>query len=140
MNENKVKTIGASQVLFHQGEKTGDLYVIQEGEIELSYKNPDTGKSTVIGKIEKMGILGSLSYLLGEPRSATATAKTEVKYIKVFKTSRDKTLTNMPKWQQLLIKDLALNLTKINQSYTNLRHDFELLEKKYKARVARDKD
>ena len=81
--DDKEVTIGEGQVLFRQNEKGGDLYFIKTGTVELSVRDEETGTEAIVATIGDRSVIGTMSFLEGAPRSATAIAKGEVKLVRV---------------------------------------------------------
>jgi len=125
------KVFGSGRELFRQGDKGGELFFITEGQVELSVKDPKTGNHAVVAKVGPRNVLGTMSFLEGEPRSATAKALTEVKCIIVTHMQRERLLNDVPVWFRVLVKELSGNLRQINQEYAMLRAAFDHLEKNY---------
>src|SRR4051812_9408940 len=63
--------------LFTEGDTGDALLVVLEGTVEV------TKRSASLAKLEAGSVLGEMSLLDGETRSATATALTDVKYLSV---------------------------------------------------------
>jgi len=61
----------SSQNIFKEGEPGNKMYVVKEGEVELSVH----GK--LVASIGKGGIFGEMALIDSKPRSATAIAKTD---------------------------------------------------------------
>ena len=127
---DKVITIGAGQIIFKQGDKGGDLYFINEGEVDLLVRDEETGREAVVATLGPKSVMGTMSFLEGDPRSATAKAKSEIKCIKISQVQRDRMLTSVPSWFRILIKDLSQNLRRINTLYIKMTADMTLLQKK----------
>jgi CRP-like cAMP-binding protein len=70
----KSKTYKPGEIIIQEGEMGRDLYVLNDGVVEISTKE-DNG-SFILNQIEPPQILGELSFLTGLPRTATAKAKT----------------------------------------------------------------
>lgn len=69
------QTLPAGSVLIREGD-TGDLsYYLYAGRVEL-HKGDAEGKP--LGHLEQGELFGEMAYLLGEPRTATVVAETEV--------------------------------------------------------------
>jgi len=130
--DQKITTIGQGQTIFRQGEKSTDLYFIRSGKIELSVRDKD-GNEAIIATLGEKSVLGTMAFLEGEPRSATAKAITEVQSIVITGAQRDKLLGQIPNWFKILVKDLSSNLRRTNEEYTKFKHNFEEMEKKYNA-------
>lgn len=126
--------IGVGQTLFKQGEKGGDLYFIKTGEVELSVRDEDTGQEAVVAVVGPKSVIGTMSFLEGEPRSATAKVKSELTCIKVSQVQRDRMLKSIPNWFRILVKDLSSNIRRNNSGFVKLNSDIALLNKKVSAR------
>ena len=122
--------VGAGQTLFKEGEKGGSLYFIKKGKVELSIKDRATGEPVVVSVIGPQSVIGTMSFLEGEPRSATAKALTEISFVKVTEIQREKLLGTIPNWFKVLVKDLSQNIRKLNERYSELQTTNALLEKK----------
>lgn len=68
-------TFKNGEVLFHKGEKSDRLYIIEKGKIKLDFGN---GKVKIL---EENDMTGEISLLYHEPNSATATA---LEHVQVF--------------------------------------------------------
>ncbi len=129
----KVVTFGAGQELFRQGETGGELYFVQKGKVELTVFNKDSGESAVVATISEKAVLGTMSFMEGEPRSATAKALTDVECIIVTQVQREKMLAEIPTWFKILVKDLSGNLRQINAKYIELQNLNQAMERKIQA-------
>ncbi len=70
----KSKTYKPGEIIIQEGEMGRDLYVLNDGVVEISTK--ENNGSFILNQIEPPQILGELSFLTGLPRTATAKAKT----------------------------------------------------------------
>ncbi|MCB9229639.1 MAG: cyclic nucleotide-binding domain-containing protein [Deltaproteobacteria bacterium] len=127
-------TFGEGQVLFRQGEKGGDLYFLHEGKVDLVVRDDESGKEVTVATLGSKSVIGTMSFLEGEPRSATAKARSEVRCIKISQVQRDRLLQQVPSWFRILIKDLAGNLRRLNLQYTRLSAQMQELQKRYEAK------
>ena len=130
----KLSTFGEGRSLFKQGDASGDLYFIKEGQVELSIKNAETGEPTVIATLGNRSVIGTMSFLEGEPRSATAVAKTKVTCVVIPQTQREKLLSTVPTWLNVLVKDLASNLRRMNEKCVTMQNDLAKTKKNLELR------
>jgi len=130
LGQPKERNYGAGQILFRQGEVGGDLYFLQSGKVELSVHTARTGLNAVVATVEAPTVLGTMTFLEGDTRSATAKALTEVKALIVDTEQREKLLGSVPDWLRALIKDLSLNLRRLNMEYTDLKSENEELKER----------
>ncbi len=66
-----------AEVLFKEGDGGDALLVVLEGQVEV------TKRGAVLAKLDAGSVLGEMSLLDGDTRSATATALTDVKFLKI---------------------------------------------------------
>ena len=64
----------AGEVLLRQGDPGDDLYVVLTGCLAISIERPGTA-SALIDEIGPGGVVGEMALLTGQPRSATARAR-----------------------------------------------------------------
>lgn len=66
----------AGDVIFHEGDPPGDMFVIRSGRVVVSIA--DDGTSTTLATLEGGSFFGEMSVFDGKPRSATVTALDDV--------------------------------------------------------------
>jgi len=67
------ETLQDGQIIFEEGSNGDWIYVVEEGEVEIS-KNVG-GQKIIIETLKKNDVFGEIAYIDKTPRSATATAK-----------------------------------------------------------------
>ena len=72
-----VRAYNAGDVIFQQGDKAEELYVIQSGTVEIRLGN------RLLDTLPERSIFGEMALIDGAPRSATAIAATDVKLVPV---------------------------------------------------------
>jgi signal transduction histidine kinase len=72
---------GPGEVIIEEGSKSDGLYVVTEGELEVT--KTSGGRSISVARVGAGEVLGEISLLDDVPRIATVTAMTDVQYIKV---------------------------------------------------------
>jgi CRP/FNR family cyclic AMP-dependent transcriptional regulator len=122
-------TFGTGQLLFKQGDKGGDLYFVKSGQVELTVRS-ETGETAVVAVLGERSVIGTMSFLEGEARSATAKCITEVKAVVVKQAVRERLLATIPKWFFVVVKDLSGNLRKLDEKYAGLLAENETLKKR----------
>jgi len=103
--------IGA--VLIHEGEIGQDFYVLLEGKVVVTKEGETPAETLQLATLEAGNVLGEISVITNNPRSATVTAveKTTALIINVAKIKQDKN----PQAQSIaekLIQNLAIELSK----------------------------
>ena len=73
-----MSTLPRGRVIFNEGEPGDSLYIVTAGKIKLSRRSPD-GRENVLAVMGPSDQFGELSVFDPGPRTATATAVTDVK-------------------------------------------------------------
>ena len=73
------RTVEAGEVIFHQGEKGIDLFVIQSGTVEIS--RGEGAQRTVMATLREGDFFGEMSVLESMPRDADAVAVTRTELL-----------------------------------------------------------
>jgi CRP-like cAMP-binding protein len=115
------RTYKPAEVLIRQGETSRDLIFLTEGVVEISRKGGEG--DLVLNEIESPYILGDVAFLFGMPRTATATAKTEVKAFVLKHEDLKEILKDLPPWVHPLLTSLASDIK-------SLHHKNKTLEKR----------
>lgn len=103
--EESVIELKKGHVLFHEGEQTKDLYIIQTGIVKI-YKESG-GQRLPIALVHAGQFVGELSFFDGKPRSASAEAATDIKVIRLEPDKLDKELKKLPSWLLVLVRSIA---------------------------------
>ena len=109
------------EVIIRQGETSRDLFFLAEGVVAISRKGGD--EELALNEIEPPYILGDVAFLFGMPRTATATAKTEVKAFVLKHDDLKDLLSDLPAWVHSLLTSLASDIK-------SLHHKSQTLEKR----------
>jgi CRP/FNR family transcriptional regulator, cyclic AMP receptor protein len=76
-NSHDAEVVSAGHVLFREGEHGDIMFAVADGQVELTHGG------AVIEKIGTGGIIGEMALVDDAPRSATATAATESRVVRV---------------------------------------------------------
>lgn len=109
----KYDTYSPGDTIFKKGSIGGIMYIILEGEIEIYVDG------SVVGKLFEGQILGEMSLVENEPRSATAIAKTETKIVPIDRETFLIIVKEEPLFALFVIKDLSHKIRILNQRITN---------------------
>lgn len=104
-------------ILFHEGDPGGDLFFIEDGEIDI-FTQKD-GQEIVLSTMTRGEIIGVMTCMTSEARMASARAKTRVVCKKVPHESIRKVLAALPNWMKIVIKEFSLRLTQMNKVYSD---------------------
>jgi CRP/FNR family transcriptional regulator, cyclic AMP receptor protein len=109
-------TFDAGAVIFRQGDEGGRLYIIEDGEVEISY-GEDKGTVT-LATLFAGQYFGELSLLDGEPRSATATAVKACKLVALDREDFVEFLTKDPDAALLILAETADRMRQTNALFS----------------------
>jgi CRP/FNR family transcriptional regulator, cyclic AMP receptor protein len=100
------------QILIKEGEHSNSMYWVQSGQLVVVKKRGN--EEVVLGHIFSGELVGEISFLDKESRSATVKAMTECDLIEIPQETLDKVFKSQPKWLEILVKTLAERLRKAN--------------------------
>jgi len=109
----------AGQKVFEAGEEGHALYIIHRGKVKISHCNLD-GKEKVLAFLSAGKVFGEMSLADGLPRSATATAVTDVALYVLYAEEYWELIRRCPRVAHNLARILALRLREMN-------HEVEVL-------------
>lgn len=110
-------SLEAGDTLFAQGDPGGDLFFIEQGQVEI-FTQKD-GETIVLSEMGPGEIIGVMTCLTSEPRMASARAKSMVVCKKVPHPSIKKVLEALPNWMKIVIKEFTIRLTQMNKLYSD---------------------
>ncbi|RMG97919.1 MAG: cyclic nucleotide-binding domain-containing protein [Candidatus Dadabacteria bacterium] len=106
----KESTYEPGTVIFREGEEGQDLYVLLSGTVRVSRSGWEVAEISEPG-----AYFGEMSSLLGEPRSATVTAVTEVRALVVPAASLEDFFGRTPQLALRMARDLAKRLAETTE-------------------------
>jgi CRP-like cAMP-binding protein/CheY-specific phosphatase CheX len=117
-------TFRQGEVIVNEGEHSSDLYTLKSGRIAV-FKG-----TKKIAEIDKAGsFIGEMSFFLGEERSATMIALTEVTVGKVSKQSITSQIQSNPGFAMDLSLNLSEKLNQTNKKLTELKKYKDLYDR-----------
>jgi CRP/FNR family cyclic AMP-dependent transcriptional regulator len=75
--ERNTKTLKAGEVIFREGEQGNSFFWVDAGEVEI------VNHRQFLELIEQGNFFGEMALLNNKPRSATATARTDVRLVEI---------------------------------------------------------
>jgi CRP-like cAMP-binding protein len=102
----------AGDTIFTQGELGTDMYIIQDGEVDII--KHIGGESHLLSHLEKGDFFGEMALLENVPRSADAIAKTEVKVLVINGSRFDEMLRRNPEIAVRIIRKYSKRLRDAN--------------------------
>lgn len=127
------RTYQPGEVVIRKGETNRDLFFLTEGLVEISRQEGDA--DFILNEIEPPFILGEIAFLFGLPRTATATAKTEVKTFVLKYEDLKKLLKDLPAWLPPLLTSLASHMKSLHYKATISAKRLLELEKQSRPRT-----
>ena len=102
------------EILFNEGDDGNQLYVVTEGKIKLGRTSPD-GRENLLAILGPGQMFGELSFFDPGPRSATATAVTDVEIKSLGHDALSPVLVQHPDVALALLNQLAGRLRRTNE-------------------------
>ena len=102
----RARRLQAGEVLFRQGDRADELYVVESGQLEVSM---DAFEGRPVRLLLRGGVVGELALLSGEPRSASVRARRDSNLIELSRASFDALLTE-PDFVRDLLRVLGMEL------------------------------
>jgi CRP/FNR family cyclic AMP-dependent transcriptional regulator len=102
------------EILFSEGDDGNQLYVVTEGKIKLGRTSPD-GRENLLAILGPGQMFGELSFFDPGPRSATATAVTDVELKSLGHEALSPVLNVHPDVAHALLNQLAGRLRRTNE-------------------------
>lgn len=107
------KSLKIDEILFREGSEGRELFIIQEGKVGV-YKESQEGLIE-LAVIEKNGIIGEMSLLDNQPRSATIRALEKTTIIVINEKIFQAALQTAPLWLTSIVKIVVSRLRDINK-------------------------
>ncbi len=107
------------EILFREGDSGDRLYVVIDGKIKLGRSSPD-GRENLLAVLGPGQMFGELSLFDPGPRSATATAVTDVAMVSLGHEELSRWLTKHPDVARGLLNQLAARLRRTNDVVADL--------------------
>lgn len=117
-----VEEFEPGEIIFHQGTKGFTLYIIVEGEVQISVATR-TGQSVPIERAGRGRFFGEFALLDGQERSATVTAITSTRTLRLSKSGFDKLSASRPEIYRHVAVELARRLRATNAYLEFLRDE-----------------
>ena len=105
--------------VFTESEPGDSLYIILSGKVKLGRRSSD-GRQNLLAVMGPSDIVGELALFDPGPRTATATALTDLRLAKLGKSALRPWLTNRPEIAEQLLRVIARRLRRTNDSMADL--------------------
>lgn len=103
-------SLPADKILLSEGEQSHSMYLLMEGQLVVTKKVGN--KDVVLAHINSGEVVGELSFLDQEPRSATVRAVSECKLVQIPLKTIDDIFKTQPEWLEVFIKTLVSRIRK----------------------------
>lgn len=113
----QIKQLQPGDILFKEGEKSEEAYIVKNGTLQAFCYDPD-GEKIILGEIKAGEFVGEMGHFNHELRSATVEAVTEVELIAIPNGAIDNVIFARPSWAKALVKTLSTRLRKANKALT----------------------
>jgi CRP/FNR family transcriptional regulator/CRP/FNR family cyclic AMP-dependent transcriptional regulator len=107
------RTFERGEVLFHEGDPTCGLYILQSGQVKIVLIDPD-GEETILHVQGRGECLGELSLVDGEPRSATVVALDRVEALALYREDFLALLDQQPCVERAVARALAAMVRRLS--------------------------
>ncbi len=111
--------VAKEEVVFHQHDEKGGLYLILKGEVKISRLSRD-GREVTLALLRKGNFFGDMSLLDGQPRSATATAMVGSRFLVLDRESFLGSVLSMTGVVTKMLEELSKRLRAADQNIENL--------------------
>src|SRR5438445_6665100 len=101
-----------NEYLMREGEESTEMYYLQSGTLAVFKRKGD--QEHQIGTIIAGELVGEMSFLDEQPRSASVKAMSECVLVVIPHDKLETTLDNLPKWFSALLHTLTDRLRKAN--------------------------
>ncbi len=111
--QESVRVFKAGEVLFKQGERGRELFILKEGEIAITLGERED--AVELARLGGGAILGEMALLDGAPRSANATAINTTKALVINELVFNAVSQTLPVWLRSIIKIITSRLRDSNK-------------------------
>jgi CRP-like cAMP-binding protein len=109
---DSILSFSAGDVIFSQGDLGTDMYIIQEGEVDIIKHIGN--ESHLLSHLEKGDFFGEMALMENTPRTADALAKTDVKVVAINGSRFDEMLRKNPEIAVRIIRKYSKRLRDAN--------------------------
>jgi CRP-like cAMP-binding protein len=111
MSARKI-TLNANDILLREGDHSKSMFWVQKGQLVVTKKR--LHEDVVLGHVMAGELVGEISFLDLEPRSATVKALVYCELLEIPQDAIESVFKTQPKWLEILVMTLAERLRKAN--------------------------
>jgi CRP-like cAMP-binding protein len=105
----------AGTVLTREGQDGGLMFVLVEGRADVLANDPQgSSRPKVIGRLKDGDVVGELSLIDGQTRSATVVASTEVRLLQLVSDDFQALVHKSPKFRNALLRALSIRVREMD--------------------------
>lgn len=108
-----VKTFKAGTALFHENDRSRELYIIQSGNIKI-YKMSGNREIEIV-VLGKGAVFGEMALIDGKPRSASARAVNDCSVVIIDSETFNQKIAGVPSWFMSIIKMASSKIRQANE-------------------------
>lgn len=108
-----VKTFKAGTVLFHENDRSRELYIIQSGTIKIYKTNGNREIEIVV--LGKGAVFGEMALIDGKPRSASAKAVNDCSVVIIDSETFNQKISGVPSWFMSIIRMASSKIRQANE-------------------------
>ncbi|MGZ3771411.1 MAG: cyclic nucleotide-binding domain-containing protein [Bdellovibrio sp.] len=108
-----MRFLDENEVVINYGDKGEFVYLVKSGKLK-AYRE-ENGQEVVLGYIQAGEFVGEMSYINGEPRSASVVSLTPCELIEIPNHYFDVVLFSKPAWSKALVKTLSQRIKNSNE-------------------------
>lgn len=97
-----------NQTLFTEGQESCEMYYLEKGSLGIFQFR--SGANHQVGTIYSGEVIGEMSFIDKQPRSATVVALTECELVRIESAKFEKQMKEFPVWYQALVHTLLERL------------------------------
>lgn len=108
-----VKTFKAGTALFHENDRSRELYIIQSGNVKIYKMNGNREIEIVV--LGKGAVFGEMALIDGKPRSASAKAVNDCIVVIIDSETFNQKIAGVPSWFMSIIKMASNKIRQANE-------------------------
>ncbi|MBQ49572.1 MAG: hypothetical protein CMP10_19490 [Zetaproteobacteria bacterium] len=114
-DDKNILTFTAGTTIFQENDKGGDIYLIEAGEVEI-YRTFENTR-VPLAEMKNGELIGLFTCLNDQPRTASAEAKTDVRFKVISHKKILQAIGDLPKWFLIILKEYSIRLHDIEDDY-----------------------
>ncbi len=118
-----VKSFKAGTALFHENDRSRELYIIQSGNVKIYKMNGN--REIEIAVLGKGAVFGEMALIDGKPRSASAKAVNDCSVVIIDSETFNQKIAGVPSWFMSIIRMSSNKIRQANERLKLSRGNYE---------------